>query len=156
MAAPNAGSGFIFGPGLTVVVSGGAVATVYGGGIVGTTGVVTNVVDVTQMMMTSFQTKVTTGVASVTVDIQVTNVPESSSGYKQPGGNNPGIPAYRDDSYASTDWVTVSTNTVGTAASTSRMDVVAYVPHRFARARLSSSGVNATVYMYYRTQGWGS
>lgn len=156
MAAPNAGSGFIWGPGLTVSITRGAVQTTYGGGQIATTGVVTYPVDVQQMMMTSFQTELTTGVASVTVDIQVTNVPESSSGYKQPNGYNPGIPAYRDDSFNSADWVTLSTNTMGTSASSSRMDVVAYTPHRAARVRLTSTGTTAIAYVYYRTQGWGS
>ena len=156
MAAPNSGSGYIYGPGLTVTISSGAVPTSYGGGVVGTTGVVSFPVDIQQMMMVSFQTELWSAAATVTVDIQVTNVPESRTGYKAPGGSSPGIPVYRDDSYASNDWITVSSNLMA-AATTARMDVLAYTPHRAARVRLTGNLSPTTLaYVYYRNQGWGS
>ena len=137
MAAPNNGSGLIF------------------NGAVGTTGAVTAPVDVNQMMMASFQTKLTTSAASVTIDVQVSNVPALRDNYLGATGPNSPIPAVRDDSYGSVDWVIVSTNTMA-AVPASRMDVVAYVPQRVARLRLTSVGTTANAIVYVRSQGWGS
>jgi len=124
-------------------------------GTVGTTGAVSTPCNTDQAAFVSFETRTTSGVATITVDIQVSNVPAQRDNYYQGGlGPNAGPPYNRDDSYASLDWVTVSTNYVVTTP-TSRMDVVAYVPHRVARVRLTSAGVNVpTTYVFYRAQGW--
>jgi hypothetical protein len=134
MAAPNAGSGLLFNGTATVG------------------GVVTPPVDVKQMMMGSFQTK-SDGTQTVTVDVQVSNVPAQRDGYAG-SGPNPAAPI-RDDSYASQDWVTVATNTM-TAVAASRMDVVAYSTHRAARIRLTSGAGTPAVKVWVGTQGWGS
>ena len=127
MAGPNAGSGLIF----------NAAATVGG--------VVTPPVTAKQFFMGSFQTK-SDGTQTLTVDVQVTNVPSAAAGYQASG-----VPA-RDDSYASTDWVTVATNTM-TAVAQSRMDVVAYMPHRDARLRLTSGAGTPNVKVFVALQG---
>lgn len=155
MASPSEGSGFIWGTGITVAITGQymSVPTTYSNGVVGTTGIVSKSVGLSQMMMTSFQTQITSSAATVTVDIQVTNVPSASTGYRGATGPNPPVPTYRDDSFASTDWIIVSTNVMA-AAVASRMDVLAYVPHRDARVRLTSSGATTSAVVYARSQGW--
>lgn len=129
MAAPNSGSGYLFNSTASVA------------------GVVTNPVDIKQMMITSFQTK-SDGTQTLTVDVQVSNVPAMRDGY---GASSP----LRDDSYASADWVTVATNVMAAAAA-SRMDVIAYSTHRVARLRLTSGAGTPAVKVWTCDQGWGS
>lgn len=137
---PNAGSGLVF---VGAVSTSGAVCTV------SVTG---------QVAFLSYETKLMGTQASVVVDIQVSNVPgEGEDRQFLSTVNRTGIPTTRDDSYGSTDWVTVSTNTMA-ATTAARMDVIAYVPHRVSRVRLTAvptataSSVQAVV--YYRSQGW--
>jgi hypothetical protein len=131
MSGPNAGAGLL---GVTTV---------------GTTGWASDYINLDQGMMAAFQTRTTSGLATVTVDVQVSNIPGVRDNYASKFGAN--SPFIRDDSYASLDWVTVSTNYVTTTPA-SRMDVVPYTPHRVARVRLTSAGVNVpTTLVYVRT-----
>lgn len=125
MATPSAGSGLLF------------------NSTASTSGVVTAPVAVKQMMMTSFQTK-SDGTQTLTVDVQVSNVPALRDNFAG---------QIRDDSFASADWVTVSTATMS-AAVASRMDVVAYTTHRVARLRLTSGASTPTVKVWVAAQGW--
>ena len=128
MASPSAGPGLVFNSTASVA------------------GVVTSPMDSKQFFMGSYQTK-TDGTQTLTVDVQVSNVPAMRDGYTLPAGV-----AVRDDSYASTDWVTVSTNAM-TAVAQSRMDVVAYLPHKVSRLRLTSGAGTPSVKVWYQLQG---
>jgi hypothetical protein len=132
MASPNTGSGMIFNGAATVG------------------GVVTPPVASRNFYMASFQTK-SDGTQTLTVDIQVSNVPALRDGYAGATGPNPAAPV-RDDSYASTDWVTVSTNTM-TAVAQSRIDTVAYMSHRVSRVRLTSGAGTPNVKVFVDEQG---
>lgn len=139
---PNSGSGLVY---VGTITATGAVASV------SVTG---------QVAFLSYETKLFGTTASVAVDIQVSNVPGEGEDrqFLSPFPNGAaGIPTTRDDSFNSTDWVTVSTN-VMPAAVGSRMDVIAYVPHRVSRVRLyavpTATANPVAGVVYYRSQGW--
>ncbi len=113
-----------------------------------------------QAAFLSYETKLFGTTASVAVDIQVSNVPGEGEDrqFLSPFPTGiAGIPTTRDDSFNSTDWVTVSTN-VMPATTGARMDVIAYVPHRVSRVRVycvpTATAVGVAGIVYYRSQGW--
>lgn len=137
---PNAGSGLVF------------VGTVTAAGVVATVSVTA------QAAFLSYETKLMATGVSVTVDVQVSNVPGLGEDRQYLSTvNRTGIPTTRDDSFNSTDWVTVSTNTM-VATVGARMDVIAYVPHRVSRVRMycvpTASATPIPAVVYYRSQGW--
>lgn len=128
MAGPNGGSGQIF------------------KSTASTSGVVTAPVNIKPMSTVGFQTR-SDGTQVVTVDVQVSNVPERGDGYGA-------TVRVRDDSYASADWVTATTNTMtNTGSAFSRLDELAFVSHRSARVRLTSAAGTPSMEVYVGAQG---
>lgn len=108
------------------------------------TSAVSSSVDISRMMLASFQT-VSDGGAAITVDIQGSNIGTREQGWATP----------RDDTAASVDWITLVTNTIASGAAASRMDDLMLMAHRVLRVKITRTSGSGNVKVIFFTQGWG-
>jgi len=103
---------------------------------------VSSPVEVTQMIQMSFQVK-SDGGAAATIDVQKSNVGYRINGFTVP----------RDDSYASTDWVTIFSANMMAGSVTSDMYDLPMLMQAGARVRITRTSGSGNFKVIYFTQG---